>query len=403
MSRNRVAAFGFATALLMCSGFLSASLATAEDKIIVGAATATSGWMAAYDEGPINAAKLAIEEINENGGLLGRQLELVHVDSKTDRAAGAKAGAAVLEQGAQMVIVGCDFDMGAPPALVANQKEIISFSTCGADIKFGNLSAGRYVFTMATDSAATGAIMADWAYRQKGWRTAYALLDTIIEYNKSLCRGFVDRWTELAGTENLLLEDTFKNDDPSVASQITRFKALPDQPDVMMLCSVTPGGAAAMRQFRAAGIDIPIMAGTWADGDAWHDSLPAEHLTAIYYNSYSSARGDDPRPDVKEFLEKFQAKYNKRPATGQAVTGYAVVQAWARAVERAKSLDSNKVLSELEKFDNEPLLAGLTTFTSDLHINKGRPMIIVGFDRGKPVPEGYYDPSQGQMVEWWNN
>jgi branched-chain amino acid transport system substrate-binding protein len=357
--------------------------------------------MAAYDEEPVNAARMAIEEINAKGGLLSRQITLVHADAKTDRAEGAKAGAQVIEQGAQMVIVGCDFDMGAPPALVANQHKIISFSTCGADIKFGNLSAGKYVFTMASDSAATGAIMADWAFRHRGWKTAYTLLDTIIEYDKSLCRGFKERWTELAGKESLLLEDTFKNEDPSVASQITRFKALPKQPEVMMLCSVTPGGAAAMRQFRAAGVDVPIMAGTWADGDAWHDSLPAEDLDEIYYNSYSSARGDDPRPDVKDFVKAFEQKYGNRPATGQAVTGYSVVQAWARAVERAGTLDSDAVVAELEKFKDEPLLAGLTTFTPELHTNVNRPMIIIGFHSGKPKPEGYYDPRKGQMVEWW--
>lgn len=380
---------------------LMANAATAQGPIVIGAATSTSGWMAAYDEEPVNAARMAIEEINAQGGLLGRQIELVHADAKTDRAEGAKAGAQVIEEGAQMVIVGCDFDMGAPPALVANQHKIISFSTCGADIKFGNLSAGKYVFTMASDSAATGAIMADWAYRQKGWKTAYALLDTIIEYNKSLCRGFVDRWTELAGKDSLLLQDTFKNEDPSVASQITRFKSLPQEPDVMMLCSVTPGGAAAMRQFRAAGIGVPIMAGTWADGDAWHDSLPAENLNEIYYNSYSSARGDDLRPDVQEFVKAFEEKYGKRPATGQAVTGYSVVQAWARAVEKAGTLESDAVLAELEKFQDEPLLAGLTTFTPELHTNVNRPMIIIGFHAGKPEPEGYYDPRKGEMVEWW--
>src|SRR5947208_2369759 len=106
----------FLTAALAVGVALHAPVHSA-DPIIIGAATATSGWMSAYDEGPINAARLAIEEINKRGGLLGRPLELVHADSKTDRAAGSKAGVDVIERGAKMVIVGCDFDMGAPPAL----------------------------------------------------------------------------------------------------------------------------------------------------------------------------------------------------------------------------------------------------------------------------------------------
>jgi branched-chain amino acid transport system substrate-binding protein len=397
MVKGRIGGF---CAALLASTLISVNLAeAADDEVIVGAATATSGWMAPYDEGPVAGAQMAIDEINASGGLLGKKLALSHVDTKTDTAQSAKAGAELLDQGAKMLIVSCDFDMGGPAALIANQKKVIAFSTCGADIKLGNMAIGPYVFTMATDSTAMGALLADWAYHEKGWRKAYVLVDTIIEYTKSLCRGFSERWEVLAGAEGIVGNDTYKNDDPSVSAQVTRYKSTEETPEVMALCGVTPGFPSVIRQFRAAGIDVSVVSAVNMDGDAWHAAVPAKQLTDVYYISYSSARGDDPRPEIQTFIDEFTKRMGSPPTTGQAVTGHSVVTAWARAVERAGTFDSDAVLAELNKFSDEPLLAGLTTFTADLHTNTERPMLLFGFENGTVRPYGYYDPRKHGYVE----
>jgi branched-chain amino acid transport system substrate-binding protein len=396
------AKFGAVGAAAFAIGLAAALPAQAGDDVLVGAATATSGWMAPYDEGPVAAARLAIDEINSGGGLLGRHIALQQVDTKTDRAQGARAGTELIGRGAAFLIVSCDFDMGGPPALVANQAKIIAFSPCGADIKLGNKAIGPYVFTMATDAEASGALVADWSYRKQNWKSAYILVDTIIEYNKSVCRGFDKKWTALAGESGIVGRDSYKNDDPSIAAQITRLKNAPHAPDVIALCGVTPGFPAAIRQLRSAGVNTPIVGGVSMDGDAWHDALPKEQLTNVFYASYSSARGDDPRPEVQEFVAKYKAAHNgEPPATGQAVLGHSVVVAWARAVQRAGTFASDPVLKQLETFKDEPLLAGLTTFTPDLHTNFVRPMLIFGFTEGKATPFGYYDPRVGDYVTWW--
>lgn len=65
------------------------------------------------------------------------------------------------------------------------------------------------------------------------------------------------------------------------------------------------------------------------------------------------------------------------------VTGYSVIEAWAKAAERAGSTQPEKVRVELEKFKDEPFVAGLTTFTPELHINQQRPMLIIETKDGK--------------------
>jgi branched-chain amino acid transport system substrate-binding protein len=392
------------SALIVAGTVLAATVSSPalgdENEIVVGAATSFSGWMAAFDVSPTHAAEIAVQDINAAGGVNGKKLKLIHIDTKTDQAQTSRAAQDLVKQGAKLMLTACDFDQGSPAALVAQQAKVIAISSCGADIKYGNLMIGNNVFTMATDAEGTGRILADWATHKKGWKTAYALDDTFIEYDKSECRGFVDEFKKLNGDKAVVLEDTFKNGDTSVASQVSRYTALAGKPDVMIICSVPPGIASAIRQFRSAGVDIPIISGTGGDGSAWHSAVPG--LSNYYYLNYSADAGvKEPRPDAEAFFQKYEKQFNERPGSGQGITGYSVIEAWAKAANKAGSIETDKVRAELEKFTDEPLLAGLTTFTPKLHTNLNRPMLMISIMDEKPAPLGYYDMRKHDYVEWW--
>ena len=121
--------------------------AYAADDITVGFAIAKSGWMEAYDTPAATAAKIRIDEINANGGLLGRQINWVESDTKTDRAQAAKAGLQLIDEGADMMVVTCDYDFGAPAALSADAEGMISFFLCAEDVKAGIQGVGPYSFS----------------------------------------------------------------------------------------------------------------------------------------------------------------------------------------------------------------------------------------------------------------
>lgn len=390
----------FLASLVGLGAGVLASPTFADDDVVVGVATSLSGWMAPYDTATTHAAEMAVDNINAGGGLLGRKLKLVHIDTKTDPAETSRAAQQLVSDGASVMIVACDFDMSAPAALLAQKANVIAISPCGADMKLGNLTIGNNVFTMATDAAATGSILADWAFKQKKWKSAYVLLDTFIQYDKSLCAGFTEHFKELAGQNAIVLADEFKNGDVTVASQISRFQAVSDKPEFMMLCSVPPGLASAIRQFRSAGIDIPVITGTGGDGTAWYSAVP--DLSNYYYLDYAANEGvDEPRPDAKKFYDDYQARFGNPPNTGQGISGYAAVQAWAEAVRRAKSFDTDKVRDEMQLFKDLPLAVGLTTFTAALHTNTERPMLITSVTGGKGTALGYYDIRKSDFVKWW--
>jgi branched-chain amino acid transport system substrate-binding protein len=352
----------------------------ADDEVVIGFAVAESGWMNAYDGPPLKGAMMAIEEFNAEGGILGMPIRAVVSDTKTDTVQGAKAAAEVIAQGAQFMGVSCDYDMGAPAATVANDSGIIAIAFCASDAKMGVQGIGPYAFTMEIFGQGEGAVGAKYAWDQ-GWRKGYGLLDASIEYDKSICHGFLEYWKKLGG--EVVGVDTFMQEDASIASQITRYKqaaAEKGEPEVMMLCSYVPGAVSAIRQIRAAGIDVPIIGGDSMDGHYWGEGVPG--LSDHYAVTFGSMYGDDPRQEVNDFFERYREKYGE-PETSFPLNGYSVVQAFKIAAERAGSLDSDAVLAELNKFDKEPLLWGETTFTPEMHIDLVHPMAIIQIQEGK--------------------
>lgn len=367
---------------VLIASALAAALAApaAADDITVGFAIAKSGWMEAYDSPAAAAAKIRIDEINANGGLLGQTVKWVEADTKTDRAQSAKAGLQVLDQGADMMVVSCDYDFGAPAALAAEAEGKNSFFLCAEDVKAGIQGVGPNSFSGSVLAAVQGATMAEWSTAKREAKTGYVLLDTTIEYNKGICTGF-DWMFPNAGGE-IVGRDTFKNNDASIASQISRIKALPAEPDVIMLCSYIPGAAAAVRQLRAAGINSLILNGSAVDGSYWLDAVP--NLSGFVLPVQGSIYGDDPRAEVEGFNAAFEAATGARPSSQYAYPGYVLVDLWAKAVERAGSVDGAAVTAELEKMKGEATVFGPRSFSDALHHQNSANMQIIEISDAKP-------------------
>jgi branched-chain amino acid transport system substrate-binding protein len=359
---------------------ITSSSALAQDKPVFGLVMSFSGWFQPIDADTVAGARLAVEEINAAGGVLGQPIEIVEFDNKSEPPLGADGAVEVIGKGAKAVLFPSDFDFGAPGAYVAQQNDVIAFSGA-SDPKFGVQGVGPLAYSTSNASQAQGALLAEWAFRDKGWKTGYVLLDNTIAYTKSLCASMGTRWKELAGDAGLLGEDTFLNGDASVAAQITRITSLPTPPDVIFFCSYAPGGPSAIRQMRAAGIDSAILTGESLDGDYWIGTVPA--LSNFYVVNYGSKYGDDPDPAVNDFFKRFEEKYGKPADVSYGLRGYSAVQAWATAANKAGSLEGSKVAAILDTFKDEPLVIGPTTYTPDLHIQTTRPMAIIGVTDGK--------------------
>jgi branched-chain amino acid transport system substrate-binding protein len=142
-----------------------------------------------------------------------------------------------------------------------------------------------------------------------------------------------------------------------------------------------PGQAAAIKQMRAAGLEMPILAEEDVDGDFWKAAVP--DVSEVYYTALGSIYGDDPDPKVNELVKRYQEAKGKKPESGTFLTGYAMIEAIAKAVEgTGGSTDGTQLQEQLETFNKEPLILS-TTFGDKYHITLNRTLRIMEIQNGE--------------------
>ncbi len=351
----------------------------ANDPIVIGIATAQTGFIAAFDKPAVAGAMVAVSDINKAGGINGRMLKVVTADTKSDLKLGTQAGLSVVSKGADVMLVTLDFNYGGPAARVAQSKGMAVVSIGASSPKFGVAGIGPLAYTIGSNGAVEAYAEAEWAFQKKHWKNAYLLLDDTTDANKTQCDSFGTRWKQLGGT--VVGSDTFKNTDPSVAAQITRIKGLSTKPDVIVLCSYPPGGAVATQQIRQQGLDTAIIGNDAMDGDYWFKKTIPD-LSNFYYNESTSIFGNDPNPKVNTFWKKYTTATHGAPQVSFGAFGYTAVQALALAIKRAGSTDGAKVAAQMNKFTDEKLLLS-TTFTPKVHIDTHREGRMMQIQNGK--------------------
>lgn len=367
-------------AALAVAGILGGALpgAAQDDPIVIGVAKASTGFLSPYDMAGFVGIKLAIEDINAAGGLLGRKLTYEFRDTKTDKGQGVIAAQELVDTGVDVLSVSYDFDFGGPSASVAQDGGLIAIGSAGSP-RFGLQGVGPNLFNVGTMTPVECGALAEWSRLSKGWSSAYFLVDTYLDYTKTCAQYFATRWTDLKGT--VAGRDTFLLTDASVAAQVSRIRSLDPAPDVLMVPSCNPGLGVALRQIRAAGIDTPIVTGVCGDADYWLKSVPG--LENFYNVAYVSTYLDDPNEDVNALIRR---QIEVDPGVTQrafTVIGYSEIQAYAEAVRRAGTTDADAVRAAFESFEAVPLLVGPTTFTKEWHGDLSRPVAIVEVKDGK--------------------
>jgi branched-chain amino acid transport system substrate-binding protein len=352
---------------------------TAGKPIIVGYAIAKTGGFSTYDLELETGGKIAAAAINAKGGVLGSQIKIIDCDTTSQLAQSGPCAQQLISKGAQVIIGTSDYDFGGGADRAAAAKSLLAFGMAG-DPRLGYHGVGPTVFNLYQGSNAEGAVAAELAYN-KGWRKPYMLTDTINSYPKTVSTNFAIRWKELTG-KGVAGQDLFLNSDASIATQVSRIRAA--NPDVILIASFPPGGASAIKQIRAAGINTPIVTDEAFDGSSWISAVP--NLSNVYIPNLASGDGNDPSPTVNKFFVDFKKFTGKKAVlAAYPVMGYSQIQVMAKGMEMANSTDGKKVAAALQKLHNFPALIGPTSYDwkSNCNVAADRPFVVFQVTNGK--------------------
>ena len=377
-----------ATAGPAASASPAGSGATGGEPIIIGASLTLTGIQAPFDEPGLRGANLAVEELNKTGGILGRQVELVNLDGKSDPVVVGNNAIQLIERGAVAIIAPCDFDFGSPASREAQKAGLVGISTCASSPLYSSTNLGDKQFTLSMWNTTMGSAAAEYAFKEKGWKTAYVVTDTFIDYTKSLSRYFIDSFKHAGG--EVFGEDTYAQGAQDFSAQLQRIQALPAQPDVYFVSSYQPDLGTIIRAMRGAGITAPIFGGDSYDDPQLVKTL-ADQGTDVFFITHTFAT-PDAGPNMQAFLDLWQAKYGEPPDTAFVATGWDTVNILAQAMESAGSTDGAAVAKAMEDLQFDLLTGKLDWSDAAGGHEPNKETVVVEITQGSTKFLGWFLP-----------
>jgi branched-chain amino acid transport system substrate-binding protein len=333
-----------------------------------------TGAESALDLPASNGALLAVEEINAAGGVLGQPIEPVLRDSRYEMDVTAQIARQFVEEDGVVAVVGftdSDSVLASGPII---QEAGIPFITAGATSPLLPEQVGDLFFMACFGDNVQAAAAAEYAFENFG-DTAYLLWDEGVEYTTLLAGYFKARFEELGGT--LVLEDTYADDATDFSAQITKIRALAEQPDFYFISAMPYNVGPVVNQMREAGLDGPIVGG---DGYDTPDlvSVAGDAANNVFFTTHALMDSEIGTDAIKEFIAAYNEAYGHDPENAFAPLGYDAVYLLADAIERAGSTDAAAIQEALLETEDFPGVTGSITFSEGAHIpQKGVTIIEV--------------------------
>jgi branched-chain amino acid transport system substrate-binding protein len=352
MKRSLIALLVIAGLVLgACAGGTTSS---SGNTIKIGGGFALTGDESSLDLPAANGAKLAAEEINSAGGVLGKQIDLILRDSQYKMDVTAQIAQQFVEQDKVVAAVGftdSDSVLAFGPIM---QKAGIPFLTAGATSPKLPSQIGDNMFMACFGDNVQAAAGAEFAFQKFG-KNAYFLWDKGVEYTTLLGKYFKDRFTQLGGT--VVLEDQYDDKATDFSAQIAKVKALPQQPDFYYISAMPYNIGTVVKQFRDAGITGPIVGGDGYDDPSWIQSV-GNASNNVFFTTHAFNDPSNPNPAYQKFYNAYKTKYGHEPENAFAALGYDAVYLMADAIKRAGSADPAAIRTALGQTNDFPGITG---------------------------------------------
>lgn len=341
--------------------------------IVLGAAISKSGYLAPFDAS-ISAVEQLVNETNAKGGIEGSRLKVIQTDNRSDPQQAPIAAQQAIERGANVLLLSSESLTAAAAAPVAEENDALNFSLSANEPGYGPPTTGRLSFSAYPSVLSEASADATFLH-EKGIKHPFLFRDTAIIYGKAYCSGFQQAWEHLGGSISGSVD--FKNEDESVASQVNQLKK--SNADAVVMCSYPPGGAAAVKQVRDAGIEVPIMGTGSFDGTYW---LKGISNTKDIYLALNGSSYDPPNETTAKLYKKLEKAGVNTDVSSVLLSAYAAGQLIIDAIEETGSVDGNALADALEAKPHQTVL-GKISYTKDFHYANGSWPIYV-FANGKP-------------------
>lgn len=348
------------------------------DTIKVGANLEMTGGSASYGISSKNAIELAFKEINEKGGINGKQLELVVADNKSEAAEATNAMQKLVSQDNVVAVIGPNLSSSVIAAsAINNSAKVLDIAPMATNpyVTVDQASGKTKDFNYRTCfiDPFQGTVMAKFATTELGVGNAAILIDNSSDYAKGLAQFFKENFVKEGGA--VTAEESYLQKDTDFKATLTKIKAT--NPDFLYVPGYYQEVGLIVKQARELGMNMPI-----AGGDGWDSAKMPEIAGAAALNNtyFSSLYSPDDSSDInKNFVAAYEKAYGQKPDVFAALS-YDSALLVAEAIKNAGSTEPAKISEAMAKINGFSGVSGSVTF-DDKH-NPVKSAVILEYKDG---------------------
>jgi branched-chain amino acid transport system substrate-binding protein len=299
---------------------------------------ALTGRAAISNRPSVLGTRLAAEEINDKGGVLGQKINLMILDNMSSPIGSSMAAQQAVEAGVTAIIGAAWSSHSLAIAEVAQKNHIPMISNFSTSPKLTRI--GDYIFRVCFNDDFQGRVMAEFARKDLGAATAVTFVDLTSDYSLALSAIFRQYFERLGG--KIISEIEYKANQESFLEQVEEARQFPA--DVVFF-SGHDESAVIANQLQMIGVKtIPLGGDGWATKSFFE--YGGNQLKQAYFCSHWSAVSDDAQAQF------FVAKYGDHADfdVGTALA-YDAVTILAAAIQKAGSSDPVQVRQALQELD----------------------------------------------------
>lgn len=342
--------------------------------IKVGGMGPLTGSAAMYGITVDKGAKLAFEEINANGGVLGKKFEYISLDEKADPIEAVNAYNKLTDEGVVTILGSVTSKPTLAVAELAAQDGIPMITPTGTQINITD--AGPNIFRVCFTDPYQGSTLAKFSKDELGAKTAAIMVNTSSDYSDGIANAFIKQ-AEKEGIK-VVAKEGYSDGDKDFKAQLTKINS--ENPDILVVPEYYELSALIATQAREIG-----MKSTFVGPDGWDgiigalDSSSYSVVDNSYFTNHYST--EDSNEKVQSFLKKYREKYNEEPTAFSALA-YDTVYVLKNAIDKAGTTDKAELTKAIKASDMDGVTGHLTF---DENNNPIKAVTIIKVQDGKYI------------------
>lgn len=344
-----------------------------QNEILIGEYESLTGAEATFGISSNNGLKLAVDEINSSGGVLGKQIKLITYDDQCKPSEAATVVQKLINKDMVVGIIGevaSSRSKAGAQICQSNKIPMVTPASTNPDVT----GIGDCIYRVCFIDPFQATVVSKFALNSLKIKRMAVFQDVRNAYSTGLAEFFMTQFKELGG--EIVEFQSYSAGEKDFKAELTRIKA--KNPEGIFIPGYYTDVGLIAIQAREIGLTCPLLGGDGWESDKLTEGTAKNALEGCFFSTHVST--DDPSQVIQNFITKYKAKYNMMP-DAMSFLAYDAGMILFDAIKRAGSTEAEKIKNALASTKDFNGVSGKISINEQR--NAVKPAVILEIRDGK--------------------